>query len=85
MEFHLLSMNNILIQFFIDLKTLNIKLILIMKKKDYFKYQICATFLMNMIINYKYRNKKTFSKSEKYFFDFEEIRTILKQINKKRF
>ena len=35
--------------------------------------------------DYKYRNKKTFSKSEKYFFDFEEIRTILKQINKKRF
>ena len=35
--------------------------------------------------DYKYKNKKTFSKSEKYFFGFEEIRTILKQINKKRF
>lgn len=35
--------------------------------------------------DYKYKNKRTFSKSEKYFFGFEEIRTILKQINKKRF
>ena len=35
--------------------------------------------------DYKYKNKLTFSKGEKYFFDFEEIRRILKELNKKDF
>lgn len=34
--------------------------------------------------DYKYKNKLPFSKSELYFFSIEEIRKILKDINKKR-
>ena len=35
--------------------------------------------------DYKYKNKMSFTKSEKYFFSVEEIRRILKELNKKRF
>lgn len=34
--------------------------------------------------NYKYKNKMSFTKSEKHFFNFEEIRRVLKELNKKR-
>jgi len=34
--------------------------------------------------NYKYQNKLSFTKSETYFFTREEIRKILKELNKKR-
>jgi hypothetical protein len=35
--------------------------------------------------DYKYKNKMTFTKSEKYFFTDDEIRKILRELNKKRF
>lgn len=35
--------------------------------------------------DYKYKNKIKISKSEKYFFSIEEIRKVLKELNKKRF
>ncbi len=35
--------------------------------------------------DYKYKNKMTFTKGEKYFFSVEEIRRVLKELNKKRF
>ena len=35
--------------------------------------------------DYKYKNKIPFTKGEKYFFSDEEIRKILKKLNKKRF
>ena len=34
--------------------------------------------------NYKYKNKMKFTKGEKYFFTDEEIRLILRNIDKKR-
>ena len=35
--------------------------------------------------NYKYQNKLIFNKSEKYFFKLEEMKKIMKEVNKKRF
>ncbi len=35
--------------------------------------------------DYKYKNKMSFTKSEKYFFSINDIRRILKELNKKRF
>ena len=35
--------------------------------------------------NYKYQNKLNFNKSEKYFFELEEMKKIMKEVNKKRF
>ena len=35
--------------------------------------------------DYKYKNKMSFTKGEKYFFSNEEIRKILRELNKKRF
>lgn len=35
--------------------------------------------------DYKYKNKMSFTRGEKYFFSIEEIRKILKELNKKRF
>ncbi len=35
--------------------------------------------------DYKYKNKLSYTKGEKYFFDFYEIRRTLKEIDKKRF
>lgn len=35
--------------------------------------------------DYKYKNNMSFTKSEMYFFNHEEIRKILKELNKKRF
>ena len=36
------------------------------------------------IKDYKYKNKMTFTKSEKFFFTNDEIRKILRELNKKR-
>ena len=35
--------------------------------------------------NYKYQNKLNFNKSEKYFFELEEMKKIMKEVNKKWF
>ena len=35
--------------------------------------------------DYKYRNKRVFSKSEKYFFADEDMRKIIRELGKKRF
>lgn len=35
--------------------------------------------------DYKYKNKMPFTKSEKYFFSVEDIRKVMKELNKKRF
>ena len=35
--------------------------------------------------DYKYKNKLELSSGEKYFFSNEDIRKILKELNKKRF
>ncbi len=35
--------------------------------------------------DYKYKNKRKFTKREKFFFSVDEIRKILKELNKKRF
>lgn len=35
-------------------------------------------------LDYKYKNKMSFAKSEKYFFTDDEIRKILQELNKKR-
>ena len=35
--------------------------------------------------DYKYKNKMPITKIERYFFIYEEIRKILKELDKKRF
>lgn len=35
--------------------------------------------------DYKYKNKRKFTKGEKFFFSIDEIRKILKELNRKRF
>jgi len=35
--------------------------------------------------DYKYKNNMSFTKGEKYFFSYDEIRKILRKLNKKRF
>lgn len=53
------------------------------KEKRLFQVSDMLTFIDKY--DYKYKNKLPFAKSEKYFFDFEEIRRILKELNKNRF
>lgn len=53
------------------------------KEKRLFQVSDMLTYIDKY--DYKYKNKMSFTKSEKYFFDFEEIRRILKELNKKRF
>lgn len=53
------------------------------KEKRLFQVSDMLTYIDKY--DYKYKNKMNFTKSEKFFFDFEEIRRILKEINKKRF
>ena len=53
------------------------------KEKRLFQVSDMLTYIDKY--NYKYKNKMTFSKSEKYFFTTDEIRKILKELNKKRF
>ena len=35
--------------------------------------------------DYKHKNNMSFTKGEKYFFSYDEIRKILRKLNKKRF
>lgn len=53
------------------------------KKKRLFQVSDMLTYIDKY--DYKYKNKMAFTKSEKYFFNFEEVRKILKELNKKRF
>lgn len=53
------------------------------KEKRLFQVSDMLTFVDKY--DYKYKNKLTFTKNEKYFFSNEEIRKILKELNKKRF
>ncbi len=48
-------------------------------------FQVSDMFTYIDKYDYKYKNKMFFTKIEKYFFSFEEIRKILKELNKKRF
>ena len=53
------------------------------KEKRLFQVSDMLTFIDKY--DYKYKNKMQFTRSEKYFFGFEEIRKVLKELNKKRF
>ena len=53
------------------------------KEKRLFQVSDMLTFIDKY--DYKYKNKMTLSPSEKYFFSNEDIRRILKELNKKRF
>ena len=53
------------------------------KEKKLFQVSDMLTYIDKY--DYKYKNKMSFTKSEKYFFNFEEIRKILKELQKKRF
>lgn len=52
------------------------------KEKRLFQVSDMLTYIDKY--DYKYNHKISFAKSEKYFFDEEEIRRILKELNKKR-
>lgn len=52
------------------------------KEKRLFQVSDMLTYIDKY--DYKYKHKISFAKSEKYFFDEEEIRRILKELNKKR-
>ena len=53
------------------------------KEKRLFQVSDMLTFIDKY--DYKYRNKLTFAKGEKYFFTDDEIRKIIRELNKKRF
>lgn len=53
------------------------------KEKRLFQVSVMLTYIDKY--NYKYKNKMSFTKSEQYFFNLDEIRKILKELNKKRF
>ena len=53
------------------------------KEKRLFQVSDMLTFIDKY--DYKYKKILPFSKGEKYFFRFDEIRKILKELNKKRF
>ncbi len=53
------------------------------KEKRLFQVSDMLTYIDKY--DYKYKNKLPFTKSEKYFFNLDEIRKILKELNKKRF
>ncbi len=53
------------------------------KEKRLFQVSDMLTYIDKY--NYKYKKKIPFTKSEKYFFSHEDIRRILKELNKKRF
>lgn len=52
------------------------------KEKRLFQVSDMLTYIDKY--DYKYNHKISFAKGEKYFFDEEEIRRILKELNKKR-
>lgn len=53
------------------------------KEKRLFQVSDMLTYIDKY--DYKYKNKMTFTKSEKYFFTKEEMRKIIRELNKKRF
>lgn len=53
------------------------------KEKRLFQVSDMLTYIDKY--DYKYKNKMSFTKGEKFFFSTEEIRKILKELNKKRF
>ena len=53
------------------------------KEKRLFQVSDMLTYIDKY--NYKYKSKMSFTKSEQYFFNLDEIRKILKELNKKRF
>lgn len=53
------------------------------KEKRLFQVSDMLTYIDKY--DYKYKNNMSFTKSEMYFFNHEEIRKILKELNKKRF
>lgn len=53
------------------------------KEKRLFQVSDMLTFIDKY--DYKYKNKKRFTKGEKYFFSDEEIRKVLRELSKKRF
>ena len=53
------------------------------KEKRLFQVSDMLTYIDKY--NYKYKNKMSFTKGEKYFFTMEEMRKILKELDKKRF
>ena len=52
------------------------------KEKRLFQVSDMLTYIDKY--DYKYKNKMPFTKGEKYFFKDEEIRKILRELNKKR-
>lgn len=52
------------------------------KEKRLFQVSDMLTYIDKF--DYKYKNKMTFTKSEKFFFTNDEIRKILRELNKKR-
>ena len=53
------------------------------KEKRLFQVSDMLTFIDKY--NYKYKNKMSFTRGEKYFFSFYEMRRVLRELNKKRF
>ena len=53
------------------------------KEKRLFQVSDMLTYIDKF--DYKYKNKISFTKGEKYFFTYDEIRKILRELNKKRF
>ena len=53
------------------------------KEKRLFQVSDMLTYIDKY--DYKYKNKMQFTRGEKYFFTIEDIRKILKELNKKRF
>ncbi len=53
------------------------------KEKRLFQVSDMLTYIDKF--DYKYKNKMKFTNGEKYFFSIEEMRRILKELNKKRF
>lgn len=52
------------------------------KEKRLFQVSDMLTYIDKY--DYKYKNKMSFTKSEKYFFTEDEIRKILRELNKKK-
>ena len=53
------------------------------KEKRLFQVSDMLTYIDKF--DYKYKNKMSFTRGEKYFFTNDEIRKILRELNKKRF
>ena len=53
------------------------------KEKRLFQVSDMLTYIDKF--DYKYKNKMSFTRGEKYFFTYDEIRKILRELNKKRF